>query len=855
MIKNRLLNFSLLITLVTLFLIAFSLFSHNQKIINKLQKPTIAGFKKEISYIVDHNNSYSIDWALQNISAFKHQANNQIPFTLSNDSYWIKLTVSNISNQKKKITLFTDNFILNKFIVYQVNDNPELNPQKIYQLSKSTFLLSLYPSVALTLKPNQQTTYLLNVKSDAAPNIPILLADDDSFGSLSILTVVISTVFVAVVLLMSLYNLVIYFAVKDKVYLFYIGYLISTLIVLASINGFGRYIFPYDILLWLNTTTLVFHYCVILFLMFFTLYFLQYNDRQHWLFTASIALCGLTVVIGLISLFFDHVVQAKIFFSIQPLFYVFCLMLVIKRLRGDFYWARYYILSWIPLLIGAVVQPLSLLNIIPNSFNTRNAFLFGVIFELILMAFALAERMRRSEQERIKTIRYHSANGLPRRSNLETTISDLISNGHTDISVVVVKPEHIERITLYINDKLNIELFQYLYKKLSSLYVHNDAIMTITDNDEKICMLNNHTLAFIIDHQKSQQPFEHLIKSTQEMIADNYRINNLQLPLSAIIGIAHYPEQGKFPHQLINNAQITLKTAENKPEKWSFFHNESAQKESNLMKMAVELKQSIDNNDLELYHQPQIDLKTLRVCSSECLLRWKNNGEFIPPTLFIPLAEDIGLIHSITLWVIKTALKQQKYLMDEYGYNHMVSVNISGKDIVREHFFIDVITIIEASGIPADKIIFELTESASFSSDKQTIALLEKLKDIGITISIDDFGTGYSTMSQINTLPFQELKVDRQFVENIGADIKRKVITKSTVEMAKGLGLEVVAEGINSQEDEDLLRQFGCDIGQGYFYAKPMAFDQYIDWLNRLNNGRIRGSLEGEFIPAPKDVN
>ena len=134
------------------------------------------------------------------------------------------------------------------------------------------------------------------------------------------------------------------------------------------------------------------------------------------------------------------------------------------------------------------------------------------------------------------------------------------------------------------------------------------------------------------------------------------------------------------------------------------------------------------------------------------------------------------------------------------------------------------------------------------------ISMKEVRMNLGFTISIDDFGTGYSSMAQVSHLPFQELKVDRQFVENVNDDKKRKTIAEATVKMAKGLGLEVVAEGINSQEDEDTLRSFGCDIGQGYYYAKPMPIEDYLDWLALQNNGRTqkRVDLDGEFIPAEK---
>lgn len=851
--KSRFVNASVVIILISSFLICYGIYSHNNNAINQIT-PNIKGVNKDVRYLIDKENNYSLSWVQNNLAKFVAAKENKVPFTLSEQSYWIKLTLTNKQSVDKTFVLFTDNFILSKFTIYQLPDHTLDTAPLLYQLNHTTPTLHLYPNLSVKIPARQQISYLLNIKSNAAPNIPILLAEEHVFESLYDITTIISTVFVAIVLLMALYNLVIYFAVKDKVYLFYIAYLISTLIVLASINGFGQYIFPYALHQWFNQFTLIFHYSLVLFLMFFTLYFLRYNSNQHWLFKASMWLCGVSAAIGLCALFLSNVMQAKIFFSLQPLFYLLCMTLIIKRVRTDFSWTRYYVLSWLPLLAGAAIQPLSLLNVIPHNFYSRNAFLFAVIFEIILMAFALAERMRRNEKERLQTIRYHSASGLPRKSNIETVLTEHINNGGSDISVVVIRPEHIERIALYIDDKTNTELFKYLFNKLSSLYAYNDAVLSITDINEKLCFLNNQCLAFIINNQKSQQPIDDIIKSTQEVIAENFHIKNLHLPLSGIIGIAHYPEHGKHPHQLISNAQIALTLADKKMCKWAYFQDESLRNESDIMKMAVELKHSLENDELELYHQPQIDLTTLRVCSSECLLRWKNNqGKYISPDDFIPLAEDIGLINHITLWVIKTALSQQRILMNEHGYNHMVSINISGKDIAREHFFLDVINLIEASEIPAEKIIFELTESASFSATSHTIGLIKKLEEIGITISIDDFGTGYSTMSQISKLPFQELKVDRQFVENIGADDKRRTITKATVEMAKGLGLEVVAEGINSQEDEDILRGFGCDIGQGYYYAKPMAFNDYIDWLNRLKSGRIQGGLSGEFIPADKE--
>ena len=652
---------------------------------------------------------------------------------------------------------------------------------------------------------------------------------------------------------MSAYNFVLYFAIKDKVYLVYIGYLLSSFIVLAGVTGYGYLIFSKEIQYLIHQYVMFAHFFLVLFLLLFSLFFLRYDQSKNIIYRVGISFCILLAVLALYSLSLDKVAQAKVFFSIQPIFVLFSLVIISNRVSKDFSWARFYFISWIPFLAGAAIQPLVLLNYVDSTFLTRNAFLFAIMIEVTFMAFALAERMRRNDQDRLHGISYHDLNDLPRRSMLESSMNEFKISGQNNFTLLIIKPEHIEQISLYIDDKANAALFKRLSQRLSSLFIHNDAIVSLSSKNEKICFLENNCLAIIVKKNKNQQELSILVKSIQQLISETFQINELKLPLSAVIGAANYPEHGDANYLLINHALIAASDAQLLYGRWAYYQSEKSDQTSHLLKLAADLKEAIEQDTLEIYHQPQIDLKTLRVCSSECLIRWNHKSEgFISPVVFIPLAEDLGLINQLTLWVIKRSLIQHKQIL--INNNHMVSINISGKDIAYEHFFNNALTIIEESEIPAEKIILELTESASISHNQQSLDLIQKLSDLGFTISIDDFGTGYSSMAQVSHLPFQELKVDRQFVENVNDDKKRKTIAEATVKMAKGLGLEVVAEGINSQEDEDTLRSFGCDIGQGYYYAKPMPIEDYLDWLALQNNGRTqkRVDLDGEFIPAEK---
>jgi EAL domain-containing protein (putative c-di-GMP-specific phosphodiesterase class I)/GGDEF domain-containing protein len=820
---------------------------------------TSAKITSEFSYYIDHENNFDI----QNIFnkkepkiLFTPSLSNDIPYDLGHQSYWVKINITNNTLNNQNLVLHADNSMLEFFDVYKANSILESTSMITQQNSamNQRKILNIFPHIDFELAAESTVQLITHIKSNGPPNIPLVIYNKENFGKRIDYAQIVYGLFIGIILLMSAYNFVLYFAIKDKVYLVYIGYLLASFIVSAGVTGYGYLIFPKQVQYFLHEYLLFTHYFLVLFLLLFSLFFLRYDQFKNNIYRIGMGFCIFLAVVSLYSLSLDNVAQAKLFFSIQPFFVLFSLLIISRRLSKDFAWARFYFISWIPFLAGASIQPLVLLNYIDSTFLTQNAYLFAVMIEITFMAFALAERMRRNDQDRIHAISYHDFTDLPRKSLLENAMSKLQMSGESSFSVLVIKPEHIEQISLYIDDKANAALFKRLSQRLSSLFVHNDEIVCLSTKNEKICFLENNCLAIIVNTKKNQQELSILVKSIQQLITETFQINELKLPLSAVIGIANFPEHGDANYLLINHALLAVNDAQLLYGRWAFYQSEKSDQTSHLLKLATDLKNAIEEDTLEIYHQPQIDLKTLRVCSSECLIRWNHKTEgFISPVIFIPLAEDLGLINQLTLWVIKRSLIQHKQIL--LKNNHMVSINISGKDIAYEPFFNNALTIIEESEIPAEKIILELTESASISHNQQSLDLIQKFCDLGFTISIDDFGTGYSSMAQISHLPFQELKVDRQFVENVNDDKKRKTIAEATVKMAKGLGLEVVAEGINSQADEDTLRSFGCDIGQGYYYAKPMPIEDYLDWLALQNNGRTqkRVDLDGEFIPASKN--
>ena len=796
------------------------------------------------SYFIDATGKLTADSVLEQSADFIQGQANDIPYQLGNQVYWVKFELANRVDQNQVLVLHIDNTMLKTASVFSITD-----PRAI-EIAGAVNVQSAFPHMQVTLAPFQKQQLLIQLQAGGPPDIPLTWYQQDAYQAKESLTRLLFGAAIGVLTIMVLYNLVIFAAIKDKVYLIYIGYLLSAFFVLATVNGFGYLLFSQDMQAWLSIHSLFIHYYLVIFLVLFTMYFLQYNDQKGRLYRIGMSGVGVLVGLSLVTQFFSHEMQAKIFFSLPPIIYAYSLLLVILRIRKQFVWARFYLLSWIPLLIGAAIQPLVLLNYLDYSFLLRNAFLLAVMVEVSLMAFALAERMRRLEQERLKDISYHRASGLPRKIVLENAIDSLIKQKANQFSVLVIKPEHIERVALYVNDAMNIALFNRIYKKLTPLFAYNDAVVTLGQASEKMAYISGNSLAILVDTKKNQQSLALMIESIRTLVNEAYSIDELDVPLSANVGVANYPEHGSVSYALVNRAQLALSSAEQSQEKWAYFAEHNSDKTGYRLELAADINGAIENGEFELYHQPQIDLKTMRVCGSECLIRWHHREEgFIPPDVFIPIAEDMGLINRLTHWVVEQAIEQHLTITEAGFKHHIVAINISAKDIAADGFYEFIEQAIRKAEISASKIALELTESASITDNEQAIATIEKLNELGITISIDDFGTGYSSMAYISQLPFQELKVDRQFVENVNHDAKRQTIAETTVKMGKGLGLEVVAEGINSQLDEDTLRAYGCDIGQGYFYAKPMSLNDYLDWLENEVNGRVITELEGEFIP------
>ena len=249
------------------------------------------------------------------------------------------------------------------------------------------------------------------------------------------------------------------------------------------------------------------------------------------------------------------------------------------------------------------------------------------------------------------------------------------------------------------------------------------------------------------------------------------------------------------------------------------------------LSLLSQLRRAVEHDELRLFYQPKIDITTSRVVAVEALLRWQHPERgLVAPIEFIPFAEQTGYIQQLTHWVIRKALLDMgAWAAREISLR--LSLNVSTRDLIDNALPDMVAQSLTQHRVAAERLCLEITESALMEDPQRAHETLKRLHGLGVRISIDDYGTGYSSLAYIKKLAVDELKIDRSFIHGVAHDEQNLAIVRSTVELGHNLGLSVVAEGVETEQELKLLLQFGCDEAQGYFFAKPMQREQLQDWL------------------------
>jgi len=303
--------------------------------------------------------------------------------------------------------------------------------------------------------------------------------------------------------------------------------------------------------------------------------------------------------------------------------------------------------------------------------------------------------------------------------------------------------------------------------------------------------------------------------------------------VTASIGISIYPKDGEDDRALMKTADKAMYFAKEEGKNNYQFYSESIKSQSiEQYSLETHLRLALERNELSLNYQAKLDFKTGAITGVEALLGWHNPflGD-VTPTQFIPIAEETGLIIPIGQWVIRTACAQNVAWQQQGLPPMCMAVNLSLRQLLDENLIEDVKAALRDSGMAPHLLELEITESMVMHNPARMVAILTKIKNLGLRLAIDDFGTGYSSLAQIKHFPVDTLKVDRSFIRDIPDDTEDKAITEAIIAMGKTLSLKVVAEGVETQEQMDFLRQHSCDEIQGYYFSKPVTPERFADLL------------------------
>lgn len=325
------------------------------------------------------------------------------------------------------------------------------------------------------------------------------------------------------------------------------------------------------------------------------------------------------------------------------------------------------------------------------------------------------------------------------------------------------------------------------------------------------------------------------LEALMQRISQSWTIENRQFYISMSVGVVAYPYDGTDSTTLLKNADIAMYSAKREGKnRIQFYQKEINDNNSHHIKMINNLQYGMEGEQFVLYYQPQFCLKTGKVLGVEALVRWIHPEEgFIPPSEFIPLAEESGQIYKLERWIIKKALQQKKE-WEQAGYHELeMSVNLSGKTLTSSVNFNEIEKIIQQAGVKYEKVVIEITETANIDDVEIVIEHLQRLRNMGIRIALDDFGTGYSSLNYLKMFPINIIKLDRSFIRAINENSVDMLLIKNILMLAHDLEFYVVAEGIETQDQLDFLRNGSCNSGQGYLFSKPLPIELLEEVLQK----------------------
>ena len=440
----------------------------------------------------------------------------------------------------------------------------------------------------------------------------------------------------------------------------------------------------------------------------------------------------------------------------------------------------------------------------------------GVLAQAIgRMQGGIAER----EQQLAHNALHDALTGLPNRTLAMERLGSAIA-AERPIALLYIGIDNLRELSESGGPTFVDKLLQQVAQTLLELVRPGDTVAHLI-TDEFLLLLEN------LDSDSAVAVADKL----QQVLLQPHRFGGHDVAIDCRIGIAAFPTDGLSAEELLARSAIAMKDAADMPGRLQVYQHGRDLAHQRQVRLIRDLRRAAANNELSLHYQPKLDLRDKQVRQAEALLRWQHPqlGN-VSPGEFIELAERTGSIQTLTRWVIEEGIRQLSE-WNALGLVVQLSLNISADDLLGADLHERVLRLLDLHDVPAEQLIFEITESAIMREPEKALKVLHSLRACGISLSVDDFGTGYSSLAHLKRLPVQELKIDQSFVRNLDETSEDAVIVRSTIEMSHNLGLKVVAEGVEYEHSLRLLERWNCDTAQGYLISRPLTAAAFEAWM------------------------
>ena len=439
---------------------------------------------------------------------------------------------------------------------------------------------------------------------------------------------------------------------------------------------------------------------------------------------------------------------------------------------------------------------------------------------------------RKAAEERIAHLAHHDIlTGLQNRFSLEDRLEQALAIANREQSMVALFFIDLDRFK-NINDSLGHHAGDKLLIEVA------DRLKNSVRDSDIVARIGGDEFVIVLTGMKDSTQAAVIAETLLRQISKPYLIDKHTLETSPSIGISIYPDDGSSADDLMRNSDIAMYHAKEQGRNtYHFFADSMLIAAQDRLKFEAELRQALHNEEFELYYQPQVDVKKQCISSVEALIRWTHPERgMIPPTEFIPIAEETGFIHELGEWVFNEVCKQLATWHKQGIFKIKMAINLSAKQLHSRELGNVVSTMLTMYNLQSQDLELEITETAAMTDPEIAVQQLDALRDLGVALAIDDFGTGYSSLAYLKRLPIQTLKLDRTFVRDIEHDQNDLEITAATISLAHNLGLKVVAEGVESEGQVNFLVAHQFDYLQGYYFSKPLPAVEATRYLSEKHS-------------------